>query len=79
MDRLTRCLLLFVIFSSCYAKSSDHALSDMPLNGIWNFLASNDIEEKALRTQSYDQWDSITVPGNWDKHDKCIEYAIKGY
>ncbi|WP_282144100.1 glycoside hydrolase family 2 protein [Cellulophaga baltica] len=52
---------------------------NISLNGTWQFLASNTIAETAVLSQTNQQWDTITVPGNWDTREKYATYVGKGY
>ncbi|NJB83450.1 glycoside hydrolase family 2 protein [Wenyingzhuangia aestuarii] len=49
------------------------------LNGSWQFLASNEVDETNVLTQDYKQWDTLKVPGNWDTRKRYAEYVGKGY
>ncbi|MDO6760457.1 glycoside hydrolase family 2 TIM barrel-domain containing protein [Tamlana sp. 2_MG-2023] len=49
------------------------------LNGTWHFLASNSIDETSVLEANYSQWDSLSVPGNWDTTKRYSEYVGKGY
>ncbi len=73
---------LFVILITCYACTKNvqkEELSQISLNGAWQFLASNKIDEKAFFLESFNQWDTIKVPGNWDTRERYSEYVGKGY
>lgn len=52
---------------------------NVSLNGTWQFLASNEVDESEILSGSYSTWDTITVPGNWDTRKKYSEYVGKGY
>ncbi len=75
-------LYLFVFLITCYACNKDlpkEELVPISLNGTWQFLASNDIDEEAVFLESFNQWDTIKVPGNWDTRERYSEYVGKGY
>ncbi|MGQ1788103.1 glycoside hydrolase family 2 protein [Saccharicrinis sp. GN24d3] len=49
------------------------------LNGQWNFLASNSKMEYEVIANYKIDWDTISVPGNWDTRERNSEYVGKGY
>ena len=51
----------------------------MSLNGTWQFHASNEIGEEKLLDGADVQWDTITVPGNWDTRENYKEFVGIGY
>lgn len=75
-------LLLAMMLVSC---KSDRTVAygeyaqNVSLNGTWQFLASNEVDENEILSGSYSAWDTITVPGNWDTRKKYSEFVGKGY
>ncbi|QGY47506.1 glycoside hydrolase family 2 [Maribellus comscasis] len=72
-------LLSSLVFLSLLVGRTQAQCIEESLNGIWHFLASNDATEKEILNASYSQWDTITVPGNWDTREHYSEYKGKGY
>lgn len=73
MKILIPILVFFVLFSSC-----EKATNRISLNGQWFFVASNELSENDVVTGKTD-WDTLTVPGNWDTQKEYSEYVGKGY
>ncbi len=74
------CLFIFVVaLYSCSKEVQPQELKPVSLNGNWQFLASNSINEEELFKASYNQWDTLQVPGNWDTRERYSEYVGKGY
>ncbi|MDO6518767.1 glycoside hydrolase family 2 protein [Zobellia uliginosa] len=74
-------LFAIVFLSSCSPKKGDTVLKNetLSLNGEWHFLASNEESEEQLLTADYTEWDTLTVPGNWDVENKYAHFKGKGY
>jgi len=49
------------------------------LNGTWDFYASNKTTENEVLADYQINWDTLTVPGNWDTQERYSEYSGKGY
>lgn len=74
MNKLIPFILLLILFNSC-EKEAD----TVSLNGQWQFLASQGLNETSVLSYDGLDWDTLTVPGNWDTHEKYSEYVGKGY
>ncbi|WP_303317239.1 glycoside hydrolase family 2 TIM barrel-domain containing protein [Flavivirga abyssicola] len=74
-------VIVSLLLVSCINKNSTRKLDSdtLPLNGIWHFLASNDIDEQELFSYNISKWDTIAVPGNWDTRKRYSKYVGKGY
>ncbi|GAA4236432.1 beta-glucuronidase [Postechiella marina] len=73
--------LLFIIFSfwNCQNEKEYILGNKFPLNGTWQFLASNEVDAKEVLAEDFSKWDTIQVPGNWDTRERYSEYVGKGY
>ena len=58
---------------------AERADSKITLNGQWQFLASNSIDESELLLGEAIEWDTLNVPGNWDTRARYAEHVGKGY
>ncbi|WP_068475829.1 glycoside hydrolase family 2 protein [Saccharicrinis aurantiacus] len=67
-------LLLVVLLISCNTEKQT-----ISLNGNWYFLASNSLTEAEVFKTHFSEWDTLSVPGNWDTSDKYAEFVGKGY
>ncbi len=75
-------ILIAIILSSCNSHEESllhNGEEKKSLNGIWKFLASNEISKDEVITADYSNWNSLKVPGNWDTQEKYSEYVGKGY
>lgn len=81
MSRLLGIIFIGIIFFSCSKKSTrNESLStSKSLNGTWNFIASNEIDDSKITVQNFKTWDTIKVPGNWDTRDRYATYVGKAY
>lgn len=69
--------LVSIILTSVVAYGQNkHALS---LNGQWQFTTQQYKNDAALLSADYQQWDKMSVPGNWDTQDKYATYKGKAY
>ncbi|RKR14342.1 beta-glucuronidase [Maribacter vaceletii] len=75
--------LITLIFVCCAPTNKDYNASiidaTQSLSGDWFFLASNEISEANVLKETYSNWDTLQVPGNWDTQKKYSEYVGKGY
>ncbi|APZ45554.1 glycoside hydrolase [Polaribacter reichenbachii] len=55
---------------------SDNQIS---LNGTWNFIAANNLSEEKIILDKAVEWDTLSVPGNWDTTEKYATFKGKGY
>ncbi len=78
MIRIPVFLLLLLTVLTCSKNESENT-KVIPLNGTWQFLASNDTTEEEALKASFSEWDTIQVPGNWDTRARYSEYVGKGY
>ncbi|TXG36097.1 glycoside hydrolase family 2 protein [Seonamhaeicola maritimus] len=69
----------FLVLSACTDTSINQYSKEMFLNGSWQFLASNEIDDKAVLKEDFNKWDTLQVPGNWDTRKRYSEYVGKGY
>ena len=71
---------LFVIACFVFLYAFSNAASNsISLNGKWKFFASNDVTENEVLANYNINWDTITVPGNWDTREKYSTHVGKGY
>ncbi|QVY66129.1 glycoside hydrolase family 2 protein [Polaribacter sp. Q13] len=79
MKTLYYLLILFFILSSCQNSQEKNTETKISLNGTWQFLASNEVNESDVFKEQSIQLDTIKVPGNWDTRKRYSEYVGKGY
>ncbi|WP_166461112.1 glycoside hydrolase family 2 protein [Flavicella sediminum] len=81
MKKITPFILsLFLIGCNVHKQATKNTNNtDLSLNGTWNFLANNDIQETEVLHANYSTWDQMSVPGNWDSENKYSNYVGKGY
>ncbi len=69
---------LISIFSIISCAKDDIPNASFSLNGKWKFHASEAVASfEALN--SIQEWDTISVPGNWDTTEKYSTYVGKGF
>ncbi|WP_435690743.1 glycoside hydrolase family 2 protein [Paraglaciecola sp.] len=80
---LITCLLkLNYVFaqSPVLAVNGNISLNDkLSLNGEWQFTNQNFPTHKHLLDDDFSQWDTLTVPGNWDTTKRYANYSGKAY
>lgn len=79
MKKLIGLFFISLTLFTCNTVEPECNVADISLNGTWQFLASNDITEEAVLKESFTEWDTIQVPGNWDTRERYSEYVGKGY
>ncbi len=79
MKKIVYLFIFVMALYSCNKEVQPQELKPVSLNGNWQFLASNSINEEELFKASYNQWDTLQVPGNWDTRERYSEYVGKGY
>ena len=74
-------LFTIAFLSACTEKNSETSSENeiLSLNGNWHFFASSDESDQDLLTADYTQWDTLTVPGNWDIENEYAHFKGKGY
>lgn len=77
MNRLV-CLLLILALFSCREHSRER-VSEISLNGTWQFLADSIQSQEEILAAEFEEWDTLLVPGNWDTRERYSEYVGKGY
>ncbi|WP_158967263.1 glycoside hydrolase family 2 protein [Paraglaciecola sp. L3A3] len=75
MNQFKTWLLLFCTLST-YTYANSEQLS---LNGSWHFSNTAYDNTQTLLAENYADWDTLTVPGNWDTQKKYADFSGKGY
>ncbi|WP_298369562.1 glycoside hydrolase family 2 TIM barrel-domain containing protein [uncultured Lutibacter sp.] len=79
MKALFNILILLFLVTACTSSQEENSNNQLSLNGTWQFIASNKLNENSIVKNKDIQWDTIHVPGNWDTRKRYSEYEGKGY
>ncbi|NIJ45928.1 beta-galactosidase/beta-glucuronidase [Wenyingzhuangia heitensis] len=83
MRKFLSLLFITCLFGSCANNKTYEVYNSyqktISLNGVWQFLASNNLDEANVVQDSFAEWDTLRVPGNWDTKERYATYVGKGY
>lgn len=75
MCKIYYSVIFLLLLISCKKTDSN----ELSLDGVWQFLATNDISAEEIVNADFSTWDTLPVPGNWDTRERYSHYVGKGY